>query len=113
MAKKRYIAINLRSDGSFSEEELKRALYKESLKFFGEYLSSFVALKLISFDVSKRIAVIRCNKDFVYETLGFLALINSLDGKRTRTVAFETSGTIKGLERKSGIKVPKFEKRVL
>jgi RNase P/RNase MRP subunit POP5 len=98
--RKRYISFEVKTSDSFTEEEFKHALYKEALKFFGEYLLSFVALKLISYDGAKKIATIRCNRDFVNETLGFLALISSLNGKKARTIALGTSGTIKALGKK-------------
>ena len=107
--KKRYIACEIRfADGkNANEDEIKRAIYKEALRFFGEYLLSFVALKLVSIDMNKKTVILRCNRDFVYETLGFLALVNSLDGRKTRMVAIGTSGTIKGIEGKIGVKIPK------
>lgn len=102
--RKRYIACEIKfannNENLLSENEIKRAIYNEALKFFGEYLLSFVALKLISYDQNKKIAILRCNRNFHGEVLGFLALINSLNGKKARTIAKEISGTIKGIERK-------------
>ena len=49
--------MDLAMDGdvgvSFSEDELKNGLYAESLKFFGEYGSSFIQLKLMEYDGKK------------------------------------------------------------
>ena len=66
---------------------------------FGEYLL-FVALKFVSLDQANRIAILRCNRDFVSETLGFLALVSSLNGRRARMISLATSGSIKGLKEK-------------
>jgi RNase P/RNase MRP subunit POP5 len=98
--RKRYIAFKVRSGTAIGEEELKHSLYKEALKFFGEYLLSFVALKLVSFDSRTSTAIIRCSRDFSDESLGFLALVSSLNGKKARTIAIATSGTIKGVQKK-------------
>ena len=45
--KKRYIMAEVKfaSDENLGENDIKRAIYNEALKFFGEYLLSFVALK--------------------------------------------------------------------
>lgn len=100
--KKRYIAckIKFKDKQSPSENEVKKGVYNEALKFFGEYLLSYVALKLVSYDATKKIAVLRCARDFYPETLGFLGMVNSLDGKNMRVVTVATSGTIKGLGKK-------------
>ncbi len=97
--KKRYILCEVKfaSNESTGENELKRGIYNEALKFFGEYLLSFVALKFVEYDVDKKNALLRCNRDFYGEVLGFLALINQLNGKKARVIAKKASGTIKGL----------------
>ncbi|MBI2079665.1 hypothetical protein HYT84_02785 [Candidatus Micrarchaeota archaeon] len=97
--RKRYVHFEVRGL-EVSEEELKRGLYSEALKFFGEYGLSFVALKLIEYDSTKRIGMVRCTRDRVDEVLGFLALINELNGKKARLVSKRTSGTIKKLKEK-------------
>ena len=97
--RKRYIACRIHpADGTANESEIKKGIYNEALKFFGEYLLSYVALKFVSYKDS--IAILRCNREFYPETLGFLAMVNYLNGKKVRTIAVATSGTIKALERK-------------
>ena len=100
--KKRYILCEVKfasnEYASTSENELKRGIYNEALKFFGEYLLSFVALKFVEYDAEKKMALLRCNRDFYGEVLGFLALINQLNGKKTRVIAKKASGTIKSLK---------------
>jgi RNase P/RNase MRP subunit POP5 len=98
--KKRYIAFKVKSAAQFDENELKHALYNEALKFFGEYGLSFVALKLISYDKEKGICVLRCSRDYYEEVLGFLALVNELNGNEARTIAIVSSGTLAGVARK-------------
>lgn len=100
--KKRYIACEVKfAEGpSASEVEIKKGIYNEALRFFGEYLLSFVALKFHAYDPSRHLVVLRCRRNFTYETLGFLALVRSLNGRKARTRARAISGTMKGIERK-------------
>ncbi len=96
--KKRYILCEIKSD--LPEAQLKKALYDEALKFFGEYLLSFVALKWVEYNADKKTAVLRCSRDFYNETLGFLALLSQLNRRNARVVAKKGSGTIKALTAK-------------
>ena len=94
--RKRYILFELRG-AEFDAPTLKRGLYNEALKFFGEYGLSFVALKLEDFYPSTKKGFLRCERGELDKVLGFLALIHSLDGKPARIVTLKSSGTIKGL----------------
>jgi len=93
--KRRYIFFEVR--GSFSEDELKQGIYAEALRFFGEYGSSFVQLKLVEYDAAAKTGILRCERGKVDEVLGFLALVNELNGKKARLAAKKTSGTINKL----------------
>jgi len=95
--KRRYVLFEVK--GKFSEDELKQGLYAEALKFFGEYGSSFVQLKLMEYD--GKMGILRCERGKVDEVLGFLALVNELKGKKARLVSKRTSGIIKKLKEKS------------
>ncbi len=97
--KKRYIAFEFKGQnhGSMDSESLKRAIYAEGLRFFGEYGMSFAAIKLVEYFPEKKIGLIRCERSKLDEVLGFLALIDSLNGKQARLVALSSSGTIKSI----------------
>lgn len=95
--KKRYILFEFHGP-QMDEDALKRALYTEALKFFGELGLSYAALKLVSYDPEKKTGVIRCERSCLDKVLGFLALINELDSKPARLKTIKTSGTIKSLE---------------
>jgi ribonuclease P/MRP protein subunit POP5 len=97
--RKRYISFEFRGFESDSES-LKRSLYAEALKFFGEYGLSHVALKLVEFDPAKKTGIIRCERSHLEEVLGFLALVDSLDGKPARLRSKISSGTIAGLNKR-------------
>ncbi len=74
-------------------ETLKRILYSEALKFFGEFGLSYAAIKLVNYDREKKLGVIRCERAHLEHVLGFLALIN-----QERFRVLRSSGTIRGLE---------------
>jgi len=95
--KKRYILFELRGP-DMEEEKLKRAIYAEALKFFGELGLSKVALKLVKYDPSKKKGVLRCERAHLDEVLGFLALVSSLGDLEVRLIAGRSSGTLKALE---------------
>jgi RNase P/RNase MRP subunit POP5 len=97
--RKRYVLFEYRSgSGSMDAESLKRSLYAEALRFFGEFGLSRVALKLVEYDEGKKSGIIRCERASLDEVLGFLALLDSLEGKPARILPKASSGTIKGLD---------------
>ena len=95
--RKRYVLFRYVGK-SLDEEALKRSLYAEALRFFGELGLSYAALKLVSFDRSKSTGIIRCERDHLDNVLGFLALISSLEGSEARFIAVKSSGTLRSLD---------------
>lgn len=98
--RKRYLLFEVKGSQPI-EDELKRGIYSESLRFFGEYGSSFIQLKLVEYDVATKTGILRCNRDKIEEVLGFLALVNELNGKKARLITKRTSGTINKLNEKN------------
>ena len=94
--RKRYVLFELRN-AEFDGEALKRAIYAEALRFFGEYGLSHVALKLVHYEKAKTQGILRCERGHLDGVLGFLALIEALDGRDARLAALRSSGTLKGL----------------
>jgi len=92
--KKRYILFEY-SGSSVTEPDLKKFLYSEALKFFGEYGLSFAGLKLMEYDEKKKIGIIRCERSHLDQSLGFLALATIARG---RVVSKKSSGTIASLK---------------
>lgn len=78
------------------ETAFKHAIYKEALRFFGEFGLSEAAIKLISFD--GKAGIMRCERDYLERVSGFLALLSSLDGSEARLRVLKSSGTLKALE---------------
>lgn len=98
--KKRYVKFTL--EGDFTKEELSRALYKYSLRFFGEYGLSSRTIRLIEFDGKE--GVILADRKGANEVLGMLALISTLEGRPARIIPALTSGTLASMKRKSSPK---------
>ncbi|MDO8554113.1 MAG: Rpp14/Pop5 family protein [Candidatus Micrarchaeota archaeon] len=96
--KKRYILFEIKSDSELKEEDVKHGVYNEALRFFGEFGLSKISLKFIDYDSVKKLSIFRCARDHYKDVLGFLALVNSLNGKKARTIAKRASGTIKSLK---------------
>jgi len=96
--RKRYVLFGLGGQ-DLTGEELKRGLYAEALRFFGELGLSYAAFKLIEYDSKTKRGVIRCERSHLEKVLGFLALVSSLDGREARLRALKSSGTIAGLRR--------------
>ncbi len=96
--RKRYILFRFVGP-DWTEEQLKRGLYEEALRFFGELGLSHAALKLVSYDPKEKTGAIRCERGYLESVLGFLALVGSLSGSEARLVAVKSSGTLKSLGR--------------
>lgn len=94
--RKRYVLFELKGP-AFASDQLKKAIQTEALKFFGELGMSYAALKLVQFDSTTKLGILRCERDYLDKVLGFLALVSSLDGKEARLISKKSSGTIKSL----------------
>lgn len=98
--KKRYIVFRTKSEAKVSENDVKSGLYAFLLRFFGEYGYSKLSYKLLQYDEKQGLGLIRCERGVLDEMLGALALVESLEGKKARTVVEGVSGTIKTLREK-------------
>ncbi len=94
--KKRYIRVQIVSEGEISKTEFKKTLKQNSIKYFGLIYSTLLGIKLVKFD--KNYAIIRCNHDMVQETLFILGTINQINSKKTVFKITKISGTIKSLK---------------
>jgi RNase P/RNase MRP subunit POP5 len=57
--RRRYLALEIDSDGLFDSKEFLDAVWSAVLRLYGEYGASRVGLALIDYDVERRFAVIR------------------------------------------------------
>ncbi|MEM3422202.1 MAG: Rpp14/Pop5 family protein [Candidatus Bilamarchaeaceae archaeon] len=91
--KRRHIMIEVKE--KITEEDLKALLYREALRFFGEYGCSFLQLKITKHEPEKNLWIITCARDYADKVRGFLTLI-----EKPRIIAKKTSGTMKKLKEK-------------
>lgn len=92
--KRRHILVETKE--KTTKEELTRAIYREALRFFGEYGCSFAQIKISEYKPEKNLWVITCSRDYADKVRGFFALIET-----PRVMARKTSGTMKKLKEKT------------
>ncbi len=98
--KKRYLAFRICCDEKVSKGEFIAALNQESLKFFGELLSSEFRLWLMDFDETNQKGFLVLNRGYISEVISSLTLISQLKGQKASIHVLGISGTIKNLKRK-------------
>ncbi|MCW4003263.1 MAG: Rpp14/Pop5 family protein [Candidatus Bathyarchaeota archaeon] len=96
-AKRRYLALRVEGEAIPSERELMDAIWGAVTKLYGEVGASQTGLALISFDVEKRILVIRTSLVALPCVRASLATITSVAGKDAVLRVLGVSGTLKSL----------------
>ncbi|MGV8176603.1 MAG: Rpp14/Pop5 family protein [Candidatus Bilamarchaeaceae archaeon] len=91
--KKRYVLFKYAGPET-DQKELEREVRAQSLKFFGEYGTSFLMLKLEHWDPSKKEGAFRVERSKCDEFLGFLALVRELKGQPAHLESLKTSGML-------------------
>ena len=99
-AKRRYLALQVDSDGAPTPKEFIDAVWGAVTKLYGEYGASLTSLALIDYNAEKKMAVIRTALATVDIVRTALASITSLAGKETTVHVVVVSGTIKSLYEK-------------
>ena len=98
--KRRYVALQIESDGIFSSQEFMGAVWSAVLKLYGECGASRTGLTLINYDVEKGFAVIRMVHTAVGMVRAALASITKIQDKTAAVHVLTVSGTIRALYRK-------------
>ena len=96
--RKRYILFQY-AGPEMPQEELKRGIYNEAMRFFGELGISYAGLKLMEYDEKTRQGILRCERSYLDKMLGFMALVSQIDRKDARIRTLKSSGTIAALKR--------------
>jgi RNase P/RNase MRP subunit POP5 len=99
-AKRRYLALQVDSDGAPTPKEFIDAVWIAVTKLYGEYGASLTSLALIDYNAEKKMAVIRTALATVDIVRASLASITSLAGKEAAVHVVAVSGTIKALHEK-------------
>ena len=95
--KRRYLALQIESDGIISQKELMDAVWGAVTKLYGECGASLASLSLIDYDVEKRYAVIRVSLVSLNMVRASLASITSVANRDAAVRVLAVSGTIKSL----------------
>lgn len=95
--KRRYLALQLESEGLPSEREFMDAIWASVAKLFGEVGASLSGLVLISFDGERRVFVVRVALVSLPVVRASLAAVTVVAGKPTALHVLAVSGTLKAL----------------
>jgi len=98
--KRRYIALQVDSDGAPTAKEFIDAVWGAVTKLYGEYGASITGLTLIDYDVKKKTAVIRVALVAVDMVRASLASMLSIANWEAAVHVVAVSGTIKSLREK-------------
>jgi len=99
--KRRYLALQLDSDGVPSGKELLNAVWGAVTKLYGEHGASLTSLALIDYDLERKMAVLRTSLATLDLVRASLASITSVAGSEAAVHVIAVSGTIKALRQKT------------
>ena len=97
----RYLAMQVDSDESFEEDDVKDAVWNAILQLFGEYGASKAGLFLISYEKQKKQAVLRCSHKALPMVHAAVASITKIKNKPATLHVSKISGTLKALSKRS------------
>ena len=98
--KRRYLALQIDSDGTPSRKEFMYAVWDAIGKLYGEYGASLTRLMLIDYHMERKTVIIRTSLVTENIVKASLASITSIAGVEAAVHVLAVSGTIKALEKK-------------
>ena len=98
--KRRYLAVQIDSDGVITAKEFMEAVWGAVTRLYGEYGASLTSLKLLNYDDERKVAVIRAALVTVVMVRAALASILSIAGREAAVHVVTVSGTLKSLREK-------------
>lgn len=101
-AKRRYLALQLETEGLPSEREFMDAVWASVTKLYGEVGASLTGLVLINFDGERKIFVVRTSLASFPMVRASLATVAAVAGKVASVNVLAVSGTLKALFKKVG-----------
>jgi RNase P/RNase MRP subunit POP5 len=99
--KRRYLALQLDSEGVPNRKELLDAVWGAVMKLYGEYGASLTRLALIDYNAEKKTAILRTSLVTLDSVRASLASITSVAGVDAAVHVLAVSGTIKALRKKA------------
>jgi ribonuclease P/MRP protein subunit POP5 len=95
--KRRYLALQLECEGIPSEREFMDAVWASVTRLYGEVGASLTGLALITFNVERKLAVIRCSLVSLPSVRASLVTLTRVAGKEASVHVLAVSGTLKAL----------------
>ncbi len=95
--KRRYLALQLESEGLPSEREFMDSIWASVTRLYGEVGASLTGLSLINFDGERKIFVVRTSLASFPMLRASLAAVTSVAGKGASMHVLAVSGTLKAL----------------
>ena len=95
--KRRYLALQLETEGVPTEKEFMDAVWGAVAKLYGEVGASMTSLALINLDVERKVVVVRTSLATLDYVRASLASLTSVAGKEAAVHVLGVSGTIKAL----------------
>jgi len=95
--KRRYLALQLDSEGLPTEREFMDAVWASVTKLYGEVGASTTGLSLINFDGERRIFVVRASLASLPMVRASLAAVTAVAGKNASMHVLAVSGTLNAL----------------
>ncbi len=95
--KRRYLAVQLESEGLPSEREFMDAVWGSVTRLYGEVGASLTGLVLINFDGERKIFVVRTSLASLPTVRASLAAVTAVAGKAGAMNVLAVSGTLKAL----------------
>lgn len=96
--RKRYIAIEVLSDGPVQRNAFINAVSYAGCALLGEFGFSKCGASVLGFE--DNLGIIKCRHTAVSETIAVLAFITNIDGQSVIVRSAGVSGTVKGAETK-------------
>lgn len=97
--KRRYLALQLNSEGVPSKKEFIDAVWGAVTKLYGEYGASLTSLSIIDYDLEAKTAILRTSLATLDLVRASLASITSVAGNEVAVHILAVSGTIKALHK--------------
>jgi len=97
--KRRYLALEVESDGVFDSKSFMDTVWGAVVRLYGEYGASRTGLTLIDYDGERGFAVVRVLLSAVPMVRASLASITNVAGKPVAVHVVMMSGTLKALHK--------------
>ena len=95
--KRRYLAIEVDSEGKLNQREFSDAVWHAIARLYGEYGASQTGLTLLDFNEEEKTGVIRVSLTTLQQVRAALASITRVTGREAAVHVTAISGTIKSL----------------